>query len=105
MEIEADRDHMTVFVKVLIFNVLVFRPNIFQPNISICGVDRNVITEKKLEPSSSMEPEPILRIIEITRAFHRGVVPPAAAEQKGGQAGMTQGVDQRGHLHGIGVNT
>ena len=104
MKVEADGDHVAVVVELLVFDVLVSRLNILQPNVSIGTVDRDVVAEEELEPSSGMEAESILRIIEIARSSDRGVVPPAAAEQKGSQSGMTEGVDQRGDLHGIGVD-
>lgn len=104
MEVEADGNHVPVVVKFLVFNILIFRLNILQPNVSIGTVDRDLVAEEELETSSSMETESILRVIEIARAFDRGVIPPSAAKQKGSQSGMTQGIDQCGDLHGVGMD-
>jgi hypothetical protein len=105
MEVEAGGDHVAVVVEILVFDVLIYRLNILQPNVSICTVDRDSVAEEQLETSTSMEAESILRVIEIARPFDRGVVPPAAAEQKGGQSGMAQRVNQRGDLHRVGMDT
>ena len=104
MEIEAGSDHLAVVVEILVSDVLVFRPNILQPNVSIRTVDRDSIIEKKLETSTCMKAEPILRVIKVARSFYGGVVPSAAAEQKRGQSGMAQGIDQRRNLYRIGMD-
>ena len=39
MEVQTDRDHMTVVIELLILDVLILGFNLFQPNVPIGAVD------------------------------------------------------------------
>jgi hypothetical protein len=69
VEIHSDRDHVPVVIELFVDDVLVFGFDFLEPDIAIGAVDGKMFIEKKLEPTTGVKTEPVLRIVEIARSI------------------------------------
>ena len=105
MEVDADRHHVPVVLKLLIYDVLVLGLDLLQPDVSVGAVDRDMLIEEELQSPAGMGAESILGVVEAARSLDRGVVPASTAQQKRCKPGRAKWINERRHLHRLGLDT